>query len=169
MRQNPKDVENLCEHLKNEKFDSLIEIGVLEGGSAIALSSLLIPGSAIILIDPLERGIEVKQKFEKSVKWLEFQGFVVFVIIGKSTSSFVQKRVRSLRECFNKTLLHIDGDHHRDVVISDFKNFSNGSAKTMFHDVMKNPGVHPAWTEISRDKKHKVFHNNGSSGIGLLE
>jgi cephalosporin hydroxylase len=128
----------------------MIEVGALQGGSALVFAGLLAEGSKVTLIDLLDRGEKSTANLWKSISMLEAEGFDVILIASQSQNPATLDQVHDRSTEYGAGLIHVDGCHHWAVVIADFQNYLPYLApggSIVFHDVVAPGGVRKAWQE----------------------
>ena len=110
---NPFDAWIYQEIIYDVKPDIIIEIGSAEGGSTLYFANLL---------DILRNGIVISIDIDRTNYKVKHDR--ITVITGNSSSKEVVSKVAEL--CYNKSVLLIhDGDHHKEQVLDDLRNYSN--------------------------------------------
>jgi predicted O-methyltransferase YrrM len=189
LKQVPSELDDLFQFLlqcDRDKNQVLVELGVLEGGSARVLADLVSPGGRIILVDDFKRPWrrDVVRVVEQELR----KRYDVEVI-----QSTTQQALRQIeKEVAGKIdYLHIDADHTYSSVKWDFENYLPLLQKgglIQLHDIYQEGkpkghkgedyGVYKLWQELKQcfwqiefvDQKVKVTRSgmSGSIGIGLV-
>lgn len=171
--------ENIAQHTPAEhnllcKFASIseiiVEIGVAEGGGAVALKSAADKKeSSLFLVDPYLSG---KIPFVNFTKLAAKKS--LFKVKSGCKVKFIEKFSHDAVKGWNKNIdfLFIDGDHSYSRVVSDWNNWSpfiNKNGYVAFHDarVFKN-----GWTQKNDGPVIFVdenFRDKNSSGWTIVE
>jgi len=110
---NPLDAWIYQEVIHDAQPDVIIEIGSWEGGSTLYFANLL---------DILGKGIVISIDIDRSIYNVKHNRIIT--ITGSSSSEEVLARVVEL--CRGKAVLVVhDGNHHKEQVLQDLRNYSN--------------------------------------------
>ncbi len=162
----------LAEHQAMEKFargcTSLVEIGVAEGASAVALSTTMDPHGTLYLVDPFHLSrVRVLNFLRRAARRaVSVSGGANLVWI----EDFSHNAVREWSHPID--FLLIDGDHRESVVEQDWNDWSphvveNGTV--VFHDarVFQNGWTSPDYGPVRF--VDRMFRGNPSSPWAIIE
>jgi len=175
------EMEAFINILKKENVTSYLEIGSRCGGSLWPIANALPKGATVVAVDLGARTKTVedsKPHLIQCVETLKKKGYAASVFFGDSTSRAILDQVYSLGPY---DALFIDGNHTRQYVEADWKNYSPIIRKIVaFHDInwkrpepqppTRYPIEVPAFWEALRDRfVHEEFrHDKQDNGIGVL-
>lgn len=141
----------MAQHTKSEHFAlekyargcrSLVEIGVAEGASAIALRTAMDPEGTLYLVDPFHLSrVPVLNFLRRAAHRAVSAGRGAKIVW---IEAFSQEAARSWNGSID--FLLIDGDHREEAVEQDWKDWTphvTGNGVVAFHDARLFPG---GWT-----------------------
>uniref|UniRef100_A0A7C4U6Z2 Cephalosporin hydroxylase n=1 Tax=candidate division WOR-3 bacterium TaxID=2052148 RepID=A0A7C4U6Z2_UNCW3 len=157
----PLDLWNYQEIIFETKPDLIIETGTAEGGSAFFLASLcdLIKNGNIISIDIIKNE---KRPKHKRIKYLN----------GSSISDEIVNKVKNEVKKYNKVMVILDSDHHKEHVYKELKIYSEFVSKGCYlivedtningHPVFPDfgPGPMEAVMQFLKENKNFVIDKN---------
>ena len=162
----------VSEHQALEKYalgrKSLVEIGVAEGASAVALRATMNPEGKLYLVDPFHlsrvRALNFLRRAARRAVCASSGPTIVWI------ETFSHEAVAAWKKPID--FLLIDGDHREEAVEQDWNDWhphvmENGIIA--FHDARIFPG---GWTSLEYGSVRfvdRVFRNNHSSPWAILE
>jgi Methyltransferase domain len=181
MLQDPAELQQFINILKQENVRSYLEIGSKHGGSLWRIALSLPKGSRIVTVD-LPHGDGSFKDSEPNLKQccvaLMRKGYDVHTVLGNSIEPQTVEKVRALGPfdaCF------IDANHTEPFVRKDWANYGPMARIVAFHDIgwiaeeritKKFPiDVPRIWAEIKqpyRWQEFKLHHTGRDNGIGVL-
>lgn len=161
-----------AEHKALEKHargcKSLVEIGVAEGASAIALRTTMQPEGTLYLVDPFHlsrvRALNFLRRAARQAVSAKSGGKTVWI------EAFSHEAVAAWRQPID--FLLIDGDHREEAVEQDWNDWHPHVIQTgviVFHDARLFPG---GWTSPGYGPVRfvdRVLRNNASSSWEIFE
>ena len=173
--QYPNQFSKYLVHLSKYKIESYLEIGVRHGGTFIITVEYLNkfhPIKKALAVDINECPVitEYNKSYnDKSQFW--------------RTNSLLFKFGGFCNHCDGIDLTMIDGNHEKDVVISDFENAAKMSRMIAIHDMANDacPHVKKLWNDVKNDSSRYNYHEftdqysefkklkRNYFGMGLLE
>ena len=147
---------------------SLVEIGVAEGASAIALRTTMQPEGTLYLVDPFHlsrvRALNFLRRAARQAVSAKSGGKTVWI------EAFSHEAVAAWRQPID--FLLIDGDHREEAVEQDWNDWHPHVIQTgviVFHDARLFPG---GWTSPGYGPVRfvdRVLRNNASSSWEIFE
>ena len=161
-----------AEHQALEKYArgcrSLVEIGVAEGASAVALRTTMNPQGTLYLVDPFHlsrvRALNFLRRAARRVVCAKSGPAVVWI------EAFSHEAVVAWKKPID--FLLIDGDHREEAVEQDWNGWHPhvmGNGIIAFHDARVFPG---GWTSAEYGPVRfvdRVIRNNHASRWAILE
>ncbi|CAB1127821.1 O-methyltransferase-like protein [Candidatus Hydrogenisulfobacillus filiaventi] len=163
MVQKPSEFQRLLDILRDLRPQSLLEIGVFQGGSLARFATAAAPRALILGIDlappptvphgPLQR---------------------LQLIAGNARDAFVRAQVVDILDGHQLDFLFIDGDHR--AALQDFAEYGplvHPGGIIAFHDIVPGPpsdvGTVPQdWQALKRGRPHlELVENWGQGGYGI--
>ena len=164
--QNVDEFSELLNRMNGSK--SVLEIGSRYGESLRWFAKNCLKESRIVSVD---LGYCVDSG-ERSGRWLiNVCGEIaeehdIYMIEGDSHDPKIIERVKSLGPY---DFVFIDGDHSKEGVREDWKNYGPMGKIVAFHDICCLQEVGELWAEILQEKKCEFFWNEkGGMGIGVV-
>lgn len=148
-------------HVKAIKPDVIVEIGIKVGGNLKILSTHLDKNGLAIGIDPRQ---EIPWKMDDAP-------CPVYHI---KRDSHVQQTIDDLAKILGGRkidVLFIDGDHSKEGMLQDFKDYSpfvRVGGIIAVHDIYYLEPVTAAWKELPGNKRFESEWNQSSIGIGFI-
>jgi predicted O-methyltransferase YrrM len=179
-------MEKLFAVIGDRMFDTLVELGCWQGGSAWLLSSFIKPGGSIILVDYMQsKAILKKTHFVMAALRTAGYAAKLFNMTTEAALPHVRKALGNQHN--NRIYLHIDADHQYDAVAWDYNNYSqivSPGGVIQLHDIALTGqstrgykfDVHKLWAEIKGNKQEVIDTAyvdpqptaGGHIGIGLV-
>lgn len=155
--QHPPELIALYEHLADEDFKIIVEIGSAYGGHLWLLHQIW-PAARLISVS-MPDSIITEAKCE--------------LITGNSHEGSVFRALRTLLDGENIDYLFLDGDHSTIGVGQDFQMYSELvrlDGFIGFHDTCWPWGdyVSAYWEDIKQKYRHQEFHLGGQ-GVGIIQ
>jgi predicted O-methyltransferase YrrM len=179
--QHPAELARFVELVRSEGVRSYLEIGCKFGGTLVAVTRAMPPGSRAVAVD-LPAGSKdwpaSRVALKACVEQLGKNGYHAHLIWGDSTDADVVRRVAWLGPF---DLVLIDGGHTLPYVSSDWKFYGPMARIVAFHDIAWRrppnwPGTYqidvPAfWESIKPHYRHeeiKLDPTGQDNGFGIL-
>ena len=147
---------------------SLVEIGVAEGASALALRQGMDPEGTLYLIDPFHlsrfRWINATRRLARKTVNKVKKGKVVWI------EKFSFEAVKEWREPFD--LLFIDGDHSEEGVWRDWQDWSRlvvPDGVVIFHDARVFPNGWPQLEDGPVKVVNRLFREGRAKGWAIVD
>jgi cephalosporin hydroxylase len=174
--QDEAEITAFVELMQQEQVRSYLEIGARYGGSFWRIASSLRHGSRVVAVD-FPNGMGGKPDaivaLRACVVKLCRVGYDAYLIEGDSHKKKIVERVRALGpyDC-----VFVDGDHTREGVTQDWKNYGPMAKMVAFHDIACSNTQKPIrvlqfWEEIKTEHRHleiKAHYTGRHNGIGVL-
>lgn len=148
------------DHCKRLDPKVIVEIGIKEGGNLKVLSTLLPPDGIAVGIDP-----------RKEIPWKMDDAMCTVHHIPKNSHLLgTAKALKKILKNRKVDILFIDGDHSRDGMLQDFRDYSPFVRKggiIAVHDIFYLKDVAEAWASI-KGTKFESSRNQSSIGIGFV-
>lgn len=169
------EIQAFAAILLRENVRSFLEVGSRYGDTFHFIGSRLSAGSRIVAVD-LPGAVQARhadsgRKLQSAADDLRAKGQDAHVIIGDSHAADIRRQVEALGPF---DAVFIDGDHSRDGVIADWRDYGSMGRIVAFHDVARLEvkylqGVVALFRSLcAKHPAQMISIENGCRGIGVI-